>query len=706
MSYYAISPFLCAILALLLGIFTFTRNPKSPINRTLALLCYETFHWQACWFSIYYATTDIQRDFIVKFGFSLILFIPFTYYHFAARYLTLKKEIKWVRFFYSVGFIWLILLWTTNLFITGHQKFNWGSYAKGGPLLFLYLIFAAVPIIRILIILRRSTKEASLSTVTRNQNKFVYLSAWLYCFAIIEYIIDYGIPIYPIGVFFILASFSTIAFAIIKYNLMGIEETFKEWSARILSFLIIGGFGFTLILFCLKLFGFKFPILFVLLAMGTMSIIIPLIRKISALISQKIRPRPDFQTILKDYTEVDIMTKHTSKDLAELVVKRITDTLRPTVSSLMLLDKNTGFYNVVASSGKDEEIKTIAFKQSNHLISTLRNSHQTRLIVKDELNKVFSQEQADLIRRDLEILKSQISIPLILHGELFGILNLGAKASGQLYTPEEIAFLFVFANQSTFMMQFLDKIRAFHELEVKAEKLSGMTNLLVGFEHEINNQLIPVQTFFNLSLEKLTEQKIDLERLPRATQEALDNIQMILNSVHNYLEYSETKDISQTNIKERIKSDLFELKPKFAALDVKITTDIADNLPSIETYPTFYYLFGNIFTNSYYALKGRKTRLLDIKAYQTKDPQRPIEIVITDTGGDLLSRMDKEALSSGGDQTPERSTIGGINYFIAKHIVDDHQGELIVSTNPPPGPDEPPGTVFTIRLPLTQRRKE
>ena len=692
------------IAAFMLGCFVYFKNRKNIVNKTWGFFSLNFSIW-----SFGYALMIgglFNKDvtlFWARFSHFGAILIPVSVLHFYSAFLgTIDREMKKLVTGYIVS-LFLLILNFTPLFIKDIvPKLSLKYYFEPG---IFYSVFTLMFFIYILyehFVMFKAHRESS--GFQRNQIKYILLGSIIGFFGgATTFPLVFDIPMPPFGITFIFLYPIIISYAIVKYNLMGIEEAFKKLFTKVVPFLFIAGSAFILIVWILEQLGAEFSTLSVLLSMVTMAFIIPLIRKTSALISRRIRPQPDFQTILKDYTEVDIMTQHTSKDLAELVVKRITDTLQPTVCSLMLLDKPTGLYNVIASSGKgNEEIKTIAFKQSNHLISGLRNSHQTRLIVKDELNKIFPQEQADLIRRDLEILKSQISIPLILKGELFGLLNLGIKTSGGLYTPEEMSFIYIFLAQSTFMMQFLDKIRAFHELEVKAEKLSGMTNLLVGFEHEINNQLIPVQTFFNLSLEKLTEQKIDLERLPRATQEALDNIQMILNSVHNYLEYSETKDISQTNIKERIKSDLFELKPKFAALDVKIATEIADNLPSIETYPTFYYLFGNIFTNSYYALKGRKTRLLDIKAYQTKDPQRPIEIVIKDTGGDLLSRMDEEALSSGGDQTPERSTIGGINYFIAKHIIEDHQGELIISTNPPPDPDEPPGTVFTIKLPLKQ----
>lgn len=196
MNPYSISPFLCAVFALLLGSFVLSKNPKSSVNRSFALLCFETFWWQACWFGIYYAGTDAQKDLIVKVSYSLILFIPFTYYHFVVRFLNLEKEMVWVRRFYFVGIFWLILLWTTNIFIAGHNEFSWGTYGKAGSLHPIYLIFVAIVAWRGLTFLKASIVDPERSALARNQNKFVFLAVCLYCFALVEYSINYGIAFF------------------------------------------------------------------------------------------------------------------------------------------------------------------------------------------------------------------------------------------------------------------------------------------------------------------------------------------------------------------------------------------------------------------------------------------------------------------------------------------------------------------------------
>jgi signal transduction histidine kinase len=697
MNPYSISPLLCAAFAAALGIFVFLKNTNSPVNRVFGLLCLETFWWQFFWFISYYFTTDLQRMLTIKIAWTLILFLPFTHYHFTIRYLRLVKEMTWVRSLYFIGLLWLILLWGGDLFIAyGYNEFKWGYYTKAGPLHPIYLVFVIFVLGRTLFLLKRATTDPIYSAISRNQNKFVFWAIALYFIAAAEYITNYGVDFYPIGGFSILISFSVIGYAIVKYNLMGIEVAFKETLAKTISFLCIGGVAYLLIYLCLELFALRYPALFVLIAMAIMAFSFPLIKRTSKLISQTIRPRQDLEATFKRYTESEIIGSHNVKELANLIVKTVSDSLKPKVCSLMLLDKQNNLYNVVASSVKDEEIKSIAFKESNHLISTLRNSN-VKLIVKDELSKILSEEDAKLVRRDLDILNAQLCLPLRLKEELVGLLSLGAKASGELYTPEEMGFIFVFTTQSAMMLRFLEEIGEFERKLIYAEKLAGMTNLLDGFNHEIRNQMGTVQ--FYIANAHRPELKEDMKNYRNLTLDAFESIMMILDSVQGYRETSELKQLSLTDIKEEINSAIAQLKPKFEKIKAKINTYIPNNLPQLETYPSFKYLFSNILHNSYYALAQRKTRLLDIKVSQTQDSRSPIEIVISDTGGDLLKVMDKQELSSGGEYFPERATVGGINYFLAKHIVDDHQGILKISTNTA---TEERGTIFTIRLPLKQ----
>ena len=70
-----------------------------------------------------------------------------------------------------------------------------------------------------------------------------------------------------------------------------------------------------------------------------------------------------------------------------------------------------------------------------------------------------------------------------------------------------------------------------------------------------------------------------------------------------------------------------------------------------------------------------------------------VEITQADTGIDLTEEMRKHA-TMGGELFAEQGKEGGINLFLARRIINDHNGTFDIESN------EGKGTRFIIRLPL------
>lgn len=148
-----IPPLVSSIFAITLGLFVCVKHIRSSINSVFALLCFETFHWQICWFISYFLTGASEKDLIIRIAFSSIIFIPFTYYHFAVLFLNLSFEKSYIKFGYAFGLLALILLWTSNMFIEGYREFWWGYYPKVGVLFSIYLMVVFFYITRALFLI-------------------------------------------------------------------------------------------------------------------------------------------------------------------------------------------------------------------------------------------------------------------------------------------------------------------------------------------------------------------------------------------------------------------------------------------------------------------------------------------------------------------------------------------------------------------------
>lgn len=479
MSLYAIAPLLCAILAFSLGAFVFFKNPRSPINQSFALLSFETFWWQICWFLTYYFAADTQGYIIVRIGYSLVTFIPFSYYHFAVRFLALKKEIIRVRSFYVVCIVWLVLLWTTNLFVAGYNHFEWGYYGKAGFLHPLYLICVVIAATRTFILLKRYMLDRARSAVDRHQTKFVFLAFCLFCFATIEYLINYRVDFYPVGVFFILGSFSIIAYAILRYRFLEIEVIISRTIvfAGLFAF-VFGAFVGTAYLaqtFWTKVNGSEY------LAMAIAVFIVVLIQEPLKNILVKhtdrflLQKKYDYQKVLKDAAE-GMSAVREMKWLLGLMTHIISSKMRISNIGIFLQEDEAEipYYVLRAKRGK-EQVEPNVLSKDNPVCTYLQENKKP-LVFEDIEYLLQRKRDSDAgsvsksilsrIKNQMQSLNAKVIIPAFYKGSLLGFLTLGYKLSGDLYTKVDLTLL---STLSTSAAIAIENARLFDSLVAEVE---------------------------------------------------------------------------------------------------------------------------------------------------------------------------------------------------------------------------------------------
>ena len=141
------------------------------------------------------------------------------------------------------------------------------------------------------------------------------------------------------------------------------------------------------------------------------------------------------------------------------------------------------------------------------------------------------------------------------------------------------------------------------------------------------------------------------------------------------------------------------LKDSFLKANINLKLDVAKDLPQVEGKSTLEDLFYHLIINSYYGMSQRRPRDLQIKVSKIKNEKTPIEINITDTGGDLTKKIGAGRLDLSNLYSPERAPVGGIDFFLAYLIAEDHHGTFDIQSN------QSIGTIFIVRLPLRQPRE-
>ncbi|MEK7067716.1 MAG: ATP-binding protein [Patescibacteria group bacterium] len=215
-----------------MGVFIFVKNTKSLINITFALLCCVTVWWQLSWVILFSIQSITVADILVKIGYVGIIFIPILFFHFFISFLedNVKKVdiyILWVA--YILGALFEYFLLTSNYFIDGYYVYFWGFYPAAGALHPVYLLLLLALALRTAYLLTVIIKSKGVfSEQKRYQARFMLWGMVFYALASLDFVVNYGFEIYPIGFVFIIIFLGLISYSIAKYRLMNVKVIATE----------------------------------------------------------------------------------------------------------------------------------------------------------------------------------------------------------------------------------------------------------------------------------------------------------------------------------------------------------------------------------------------------------------------------------------------------------------------------------------------
>lgn len=231
MNIFSIPPLASSILFLLLGFFIFLSNRKSRINLLFFIVCLATVWWQLSWFILFNFNNNDKFliYFLVKFGYMGIILIPVIFFHFLLYFLgDIKRFDRYFLYLsYLVSFIFEIILTFTDTFVTDYYEYFWGFYPKVGIAHIFYLLFLFVLLFRIIYLLfihiKQKERKDKIDKNKYQQIKYFLFAIIFYSFASIDFLINYGLKVYPFGFVFIIIFILFIAYAIIKSQFLDVK---------------------------------------------------------------------------------------------------------------------------------------------------------------------------------------------------------------------------------------------------------------------------------------------------------------------------------------------------------------------------------------------------------------------------------------------------------------------------------------------------
>ena len=225
------------------------------------------------------------------------------------------------------------------------------------------------------------------------------------------------------------------------------------------------------------------------------------------------------------------------------------------------------------------------------------------------------------------------------------------------------------------------------KLLAQSEKLASIGQLASGIAHEIQNPLAGISGALKVIHSEMKEGESNKEIL-KMILEQVNRLSKTAGDLLSFARPSVPKKVT-SNLNEIIEQTVFFVQQQAEVQGIEIKKDLNKNQLKASVDPELMkQVFLNIMLNGIQAMKKGGTLFISSKI---RNSDSMIEINFTDTGMGIKEE-DKRKIFNPFFTTKHKGT--GLGLYIVKNIVESHNGELRVNSEPGKG------TTFTILLPV------
>jgi signal transduction histidine kinase len=502
----------------------------------------------------------------------------------------------------------------------------------------------------------------------------------------------------------------SVTYAIVKHNLFDIDEIIRKGLAYAAITGAVGGvFGIAIIgsnLVLADYGGWKHPAAFIAPFILTILALNPLRTRIQDIIDTAFfRKRYDSNKTISELSAA-MVSILSIDEIANKIISTITETMFLSSGSLFLLDRDTGNYRVYVTTIDELKDRDFTLKFDNQIIFFL-NRYKKEIFKED----LVAEQKYIMFRGELmksfQELRASVLIPLLFKDQLVGILSLGEKKSGLMYTSNDMRLLRTLANQSAIAIEnalayelvenYAKKLEeANKELRetqaqlIQAEKMSAIGQLAAGIAHEIRNPLNIIEgARYYLSQMLNGENSTAGEYLDYIKHE-IDRTNRLID---NLLRFSrvEPPHFETLDVNNILEHSLVLLRKQICDNDIKLVTNFNYEVSNIIGDPNqLWQVFVNILINAIQAMpQGGELQVETWLPYPDSDK---VFISFTDTGVGI-DEKDLPKIFNPFFTTKNEGT--GLGLSISYKIVEEHKGRIMVSS------EKGIGSKFVLELPIS-----
>ncbi|NQT29499.1 MAG: GAF domain-containing protein [Candidatus Saganbacteria bacterium] len=344
-----------------------------------------------------------------------------------------------------------------------------------------------------------------------------------------------------LGPSFMLILVGVVGYAILKHRLMSIEVVIQKSSVyAVVTVLIMAFYAIAVFfseVFLRQVMGYTSLVVMAAIALAIAIAYQPLVRFFQGLTDRIFfRGRYDYQKTLREVSQ-KIASVIQLEELSRLIVTSFIDTMKVSEISFLLLEKEREHFRSMPLSLP--RYKKIEIDVESPIISWLLATKD--ILVRDELEDEIARQDAlgrsgqvrkgtlEDVRDEMERLGIFIWVPIVSKDELIGIIALGNKLSGEMFSSEDIGLLSTLANQTAVA---LDNARLYDEVVNMKDYNEEILQSMVSGVLTVDNKGRIVT--YNHMAEKITGRHLP-EVLSKTCEEIWGKRAMISNIIHNTL---------------------------------------------------------------------------------------------------------------------------------------------------------------------------
>lgn len=404
--------------------------------------------------------------------------------------------------------------------------------------------------------------------------------------------------------------------------------------------------------------------------------------------------------------------------MLNMFIDTLMDTTGVGRASILLSDVEEDIYRIQCSRGLSPDF-TSKLRLTSESSIVLWLSASGRILKRTSADIEHTEQQNILYSalREMKMLHSAVTIPIVNEGKLLGILNLDNKITGIPFNNSELERIFILATylgkairdiyqyqsictQKESIQKILEQIesekREVIKEEEKPDEYPRIFNELVGrMSHELRNPLVSIRTFTQLMKERYNDPEFKDFFFTTVTGE-VEKLNSLVEKMIAFTHPIEYK-FSMVDIGKVLDDSILAVTRNMKQSEFRIVRNYKHDIMLFRADKVqLGKAFSHLIQNSLNAMTSGGTLTIDVDRIQENETCR---ILIQDTGKGI-PQEDIDQVFDPFYTTPEKGV--GLGLPLSKKIIEGHGGKITVSSllNQ--------GTTLTVILPsnLTNKKQE